>query len=1751
MRLLAAWTLFAPLIAFAQAERISLFTTEARAPEQGGAGGIAAKSAIDEPAAAGRSRIAKVDLDGLNALREAVASGRPDKLRLNLLHDVEYDAAIERSAPTASGYTLSGPIDGVPFGRAVLVVNGARVMGRVYTPQGAWAIRTTGAMQTVERMAPEPWKCAAHPPAGVGKGFGDGVRPAALLQPFRTAEAAAAGRGAGPGAGPAAAKSATGSDGNVVDLLVVYPSFAREIEGGYGPMLSLIDLDIATANEAYAASGVDLRVELAAAVEVEYDWFLEEALRGLTSGLFTSIEEWTQAIDHLANPDDGHLDEVHDLRDRHAADTVLLHLGGEATAQVASPEHDASPVAGIALGVPSVTADDLERRAFAVARSADGTTVAHELGHSMGLWHDRYNDRRNEPFPYSHGFAFLYEDVLDDGSGRGQYHVGTIMSVFGNWPKVGSVLAFSNPELSHPDNPNLKLGVPGDEPSFEVDGPADAARHLNELRGVIANVRARADADPCRYALSGDGGELPPEGGTYRVRVETGADCSWTASSGEWVESISRLEGTGSGEIEVAVARNDHWERPVEVLVAGRLHTRRQAGSRAITPVCERSFVVLVEILNEVERLHPQYDYSQFGCSDYERRGLFDAETLASIRTFDRSSESMYHTRHDGFDASLRQGVRPGDFDGLTGLVNLKIHSMERLPTDLFSGLTGLRVLEVHDPIWWEDGDPTLTAIAPGAFEGLQGLKHILIDGHGLRRLEAGMFEGLSGLLKLQMAGPKSGALTLEPGAFDGLSSLRMLQLPNNEVSWLEPGLFDGLGALEHLDLGGNQIRALPKQVFDGLSELRILDLRVNRIEALPAGVLNRLPRLEKLLVNGNRIAEVGPGAFDGLSNLTDLHLHYNQIRNLPAGLFDGLSNLELLDLSHNRLTRIPRTAFEHLVSLEYLILASNRLTGLQPGTFEGLSKLRILILSSNRMRLEPGVFDGLSQVRELFLAGSGLQAIPDGLFAGLGSLRHLSLADNRLGAVQAGALDGLDGLRGLNLHRSGITSLGPGLFEASPFLGALMLAESKLRELGPGALRGLKLGDFDLRGNPGAPFTFAPTPVALPATELAAGAAAEVAVEIASAAPFDVTASIGASGGSASVRDVRIAAGQVRSEAFTVTPEGDAPATVRLDGTPRAVWNPHGSCPPSRVIGLSRGHCYVGVRVAAGPPLELYGIADRSLTLGRGSDKIDLVGVFAYFLGFADYAAESSDGAVASVSVEDGALTVTPGQAGTAEVTVTATAPDGETMTRRFTVTVGIPSVPLFLSDADPEREGFVRLVNLSERAGDVRITPVDDAGSRRGPVRLRLRANGAAHFNSGDLEDGNAAKGLAEGVGLGEGDWRLEFETDLEIEALSYVRTADGFVTSMHDAAPVEGGVSRIATFNPASNDRQASRLRVVNPGREPAQVTVRGVDDAGASPGGPVRFTVAAGASREFGALQLEAGDAELEGALGDGEGKWRLTVESDGPVAAMSLLESTATGHLTNLSSGPRPPDADGAHHVPLMPAASDANGREGFVRVINRSGRAGTVRIAAFDDAGTAHGPLELSVEAGAAAHFNSSDLEFGNAAKGLSGSAGPPGEGDWRLELTSGLDIEVLAYVRTEDGFLTAMHGAVAVEDGRRRAAFFNPGSNTRQVSRLRLVNPLAWEAVATIQGTDDAGGSPDGAAFVTVPARGVLTLSAAELEAGVPSETFGEGHWDRDPLRDGTGKWRFSVATEPEVRVMSLLESPTGHLTNLSSGGR
>ena len=467
----------------------------------------------------------------------------------------------------------------------------------------------------------------------------------------------------------------------------------------------------------------------------------------------------------------------------------------------------------------------------------------------------------------------------------------------------------------------------------------------------------------------------------------------------------------------------------------------------------------------------------------------------------------------------------------------------------------------------------------------------------------------------------------------------------------------------------------------------------------------------------------------------------------------------------------------------------------------------------------------------------------------------------------------------------------------------------------------------------------------------------------------------------------------------------------------------------------------------------------------------------------------------------------------------------------RRVTVLAG-EAVPYFPAAGDG-RQGFVRIINRSDEAGHVFIEAVDDAGVRAGPVRMEIGAGRAVHFNSGDLERGNATKGLRGGIGgPTAGDWRLSVISALDVEVLSYIRTEDGFVTAMHDVAA--DGMAPF--FNPGSNDRQRSILRVVNTEAEPAKWTTGGYDDHG-------RWHPMAGSLlvRPQRALTLTARALEDDHGLGDGHGKWRLRTRGF-PWYAMSLLESP-TGHLTNLSTAPdnatELADGRALHRLPLFPAAGGS--REGFVRVINRSYSSGEVVIEAVDDAGVRSGPVRLTLRPRRAAHFNSMDLEVGNTDKGLDGGVGV-GQGDWRLEVTSELDLMVLSYARTGDGFLTSLHDLAPVaEDGGHRVVFFNPSRNTRQVSKLRLINDGERAASATVTGIDDHGNA-SGPVAVTVPAGAALTFTASELEAGEDDRLAGG-------LGNPAGRWRLRVRSDEPIAVMSLLETPTGHLTNVSTG--
>ena len=459
------------------------------------------------------------------------------------------------------------------------------------------------------------------------------------------------------------------------------------------------------------------------------------------------------------------------------------------------------------------------------------------------------------------------------------------------------------------------------------------------------------------------------------------------------------------------------------------------------------------------------------------------------------------------------------------------------------------------------------------------------------------------------------------------------------------------------------------------------------------------------------------------------------------------------------------------------------------------------------------------------------------------------------------------------------------------------------------------------------------------------------------------------------------------------------------------------------------------------------------------------------------------------------------------------------------------VHTVPYVPSAAAEGHAGVVRIESRSSRLGEVRVVAVDDAGQRVEAGRLTLGAGAAVEFEMAALESGDALLGL-EGTGPGEGDWRLELSTDLDIEARAYARS-EGFVTALHDAALLSGEVE-LPFFNPGGDARR-SVLRLANARGEPAAVSVRGVDDAGRA-AGPVTAELGPWEARSYAASELESGSAAgLTGSLGDGDGRWRLTLSADRGSAYATNLLLDGSGVL---SSVPGVMSRGGFHRVPLFPSASDGEGRRGLVRVVNRSADSAEVGIDAFDATERAYERLELTLAGEASGQFDSSDLEQGNAEKGLEGSTGP-GEGDWWLELSSASDIELVSYVDTASGPLSALRGTsgVETESGMRYEALLWGESG-----EVRLLNAGGEPAEVRLSGTDDAGSSGGAVELTLAPwsARTLTATALAEGEAGMLGA-----------LGAGSGSWRLRLEADREIDVLSLVRGSGGMLSDVSRRGR
>ena len=422
------------------------------------------------------SRLAGIDFRQLDQVTNPQiepkdpATGNPStskKLVLNLFNDVLLTGIVEHVEPTSSGHALWGSLEGVELGTMTLVVNGKIVVGTVRTPEAVYTIRTAGDGTYIIRQIDE----SSLPPLG---------------EPLEAPPSS-------PGVSPKTDDGADSlDDGSVIDVMVVYTPLAKHREGGRAAIEALIDLFVAETNQAYANSGVLHRVRLVLREEVDY------------------VEDGDSLVDldRLLGDSDGYMDHVHELRDLYAADLVHIVVG---TSDVGGRAH-------LYLGEASAVGESV---GFGLtAFTCGGLCFAHELGHNMGLRHDRYEWQKSylpvldsEP-----NYGYVNQRAFEPNAPRTARWV-TIMAYGLQCAQVGGFGCFRVPYFSNPENTynGDPMGVPADHPSTGVDGPADAVRTLNLRRGITANYRQSSTSPTPRMALAMSQYWLPENGGVATV----------------------------------------------------------------------------------------------------------------------------------------------------------------------------------------------------------------------------------------------------------------------------------------------------------------------------------------------------------------------------------------------------------------------------------------------------------------------------------------------------------------------------------------------------------------------------------------------------------------------------------------------------------------------------------------------------------------------------------------------------------------------------------------------------------------------------------------------------------------------------------------------------------------------------------------------------------------------------------------------------------------------------------------------------------------------------------------------------------------------------------------------------------------------------------------------------------------------------------------------------------------------------------
>ena len=713
--------------------------------------------------------VVELDRRQLERAKRDYANGRvppPLTLPLRIGPQGESQTVLFSSwAPALDGFSLSGKLQGDPASMVVFVVDGATVMGMVWTRGRLFSIRPDG--RGAYRVEPVP--------------------PPVLNEPRQLP------------LGDVQATTEDGDDGDPVDIFVLWSRQSRLNRFALDELQAMASRMVAVTNAILADSGSSARLNLVGATEYA-----------------VGAEDKEEARQDLRNSR-----VVEDLRTSYAAD--LVHLIGT--------EFDG----GIA-----------EVRSWISVSQTHDLVFAHEVGHNLGLLHDRYEEAKENTDLTGFGFGYVNARAFDAGAPE-SWRWRTLMAYNDECSERGGFHCQLLPRFSNPRQVwrNHAMGVWNE---------ADGRRAIDAFADTAANWR-QSDTR-CEFTLSRDLVDVSPAGGNATVevdvRVPKGASCPWSATTGESFLSLRRFSDKVIVRATRHVARGSRVREGL-VSIAGKPVLVRQRESLELSfdvdgtaSVREGETVALPVVLSRARDVPTAF---RWGVERHSERSLPAAD------------ERDYAVR--GGVGELPAGVTAASIE-----IPIRDDDAIEPPREWFDVRLSLNESGPETPAL---GDSVASVVVlEGVCDRSPAIEAALTPVRG--DCSAATAHTLSSRRSLRLRGRGIDALRRDD--LLGMENLRVLDLSGNELATLPPGVFRENGELQAVSVAENRLASFPAEPLPALLEL---DLSGNAIETLPSDWLGpHWPRLRDLRLGRNGIAELPSGFFRTDANLRSVWLDGN-----------------------------------------------------------------------------------------------------------------------------------------------------------------------------------------------------------------------------------------------------------------------------------------------------------------------------------------------------------------------------------------------------------------------------------------------------------------------------------------------------------------------------------------------------------------------------------------------------------------------------------------------------------------------------------------------------------------------------------------------------------------------------------------------------------------------------------------------------------------------------------------------------------